>query len=93
MIHLADLSSGERRALETLARARGGPPVRPPSGRRWTAQRKIDLMNDIAAGEITRLAAFTRYGVTDDELHAWERQWAAHGTEGLKATKLQEHRS
>jgi hypothetical protein len=80
------------KAQAQLARARDGAANRPPRGRRWTAQRKIDLLNDIAAGELSRHGAFTRYGVTEAELDAWERRWAAHGTQGLMTTKTQELR-
>lgn len=80
------------KAQVQLARARSGLATRPPRGRRWTAQRKIDLLNDIAAGELSRQGAFARYGVTEDELDAWERRWAAHGTQGLMTTKIQETR-
>lgn len=81
------------KAQAQLARARSGQALRPPRGRRWTAQRKIDLLNDIAAGELTRAGAFARYGLTDAELDAWERRWAAHGTAGLMTTKTQELRT
>lgn len=57
------------------------------NAKRWTMQRKLDLLNDIAAGETTRAGAFERYGVTEDELDSWERRWTAHGARGLYVTK------
>jgi hypothetical protein len=81
------------KAQAQLARARNGAANRPPRGRRWTAQRKIDLLNDIAAGELTRQGALAKYGVTEAELDAWERRWTAHGTRGLMTTKIQELRT
>lgn len=61
--------------------------------KRWTALRKLELLNAIAAGEISRLKAFTQYGVTEDELDSWVRMWAAAGTRGLMTTRVQEVRS
>lgn len=81
------------KAQAQLARARAGLATRPPRGRRWTAQRKIDLLNDIAAGELSREGAFIKHGVTEAELDAWTRQWASHGARGLMTTKIQEFRS
>ena len=57
-----------------------------PTGR-WTALRKLELLNDIAAGEITRQGALDLYGVTEDELDSWERRWSQHGAPGLRATE------
>lgn len=63
-----------------------------PTGR-WTPLRKVELLNDIAGGEITRQGAFERHGVTEDELDSWERRWAAYGVLGLKTTLTQRLRA
>jgi hypothetical protein len=63
-----------------------------PTGR-WTALRKVELLNDIAAGEITRHGAFERFGVTEDELESWTRRWTAYGARGLATTQTQRLRA
>jgi hypothetical protein len=63
-----------------------------PTGR-WTAKRKVELLNDIAAGDITRQGAFERFGVTEDELDSWTRRWAAFGAAGLATTRTQRLRA
>lgn len=65
------------------------PPSYAARSGRWTATRKLDLLVDITAGEITRAGAFALYGVTEAELETWERRWAAHGTRGLATTQTQ----
>lgn len=75
-----------RKAQVQLARLRGEPAPTAP-GKRWTPLRKVELLQDIATGEITRQGAIDRHGVTEAELDRWERQWRDHGTRGLCVTK------
>lgn len=72
--------------------SRHAPSYAATSGR-WTPTRKLDLLVDIAAGEITRAGAFERFGVTEAELDSWERRWAAYGARGLSVTKMQRFRA
>ena len=61
---------------------------------RWTARRKEEIIVSLEAGLITIADAQKRYGLSDEELAAWRRDYAAHGRPGLHVTKLkQTHRS
>jgi hypothetical protein len=59
---------------------------------RWTAGRKTALVLLISSGQITQATAMERFGVTGDELDAWQRRYARHGERGLQVTRLQETR-
>lgn len=62
--------------------------IPPPSGR-WTPARKMAVLNLISSGQITQATARERYGVTGDELDAWQRRYQRYGERGLKQTTLQ----
>jgi hypothetical protein len=57
-------------------------PQDPP---RWTATRKAAFLAALAAGRIGR-AELERCGISLDELRGWQRDFAAYGTLGLRAT-------
>jgi Protein of unknown function (DUF1153) len=61
---------------------------------RWTARRKEEIIISLEAGLITIADAQKGYGLSDEELAAWRRDYAARGRPGLHVTKLrQTHRS
>jgi hypothetical protein len=47
------------------------------------------LRDLISSGQITQATAMERYGVTGDELDAWQRRYQRFGERGLKQTTLQ----
>lgn len=64
----------------------------PPSDTRWVASRKEIVVLAIRHGLITRDEALRRYGLSDEELDAWEQAVAKHGRKALKVTSLQKFR-
>ncbi|MGP9805668.1 CtrA inhibitor SciP [Paracoccus sp. NSM] len=64
----------------------------PPSDTRWVASRKEVVVLAIRHGLITRDEALRRYGLSDEELDAWEQAVAKHGRKALKVTSLQRFR-
>ena len=61
----------------------------PANVRRWVASRKRIVVEASATGLIARSTALERYGLSDEELSAWESDFAAHGADGLKVTLQQ----
>ena len=66
----------------------------PPIGTtRWVARRKAAVVVGVESGLITLKEAIDRYGLSEEEYAAWAQRAAAHGTNGLKTTRLQDFRS
>ena len=62
----------------------------PASGAcRWTARRKVAVVKAVRAGRLTPETACRTYGLSGEELAAWERLLDRHGPDGLKVTRLQ----
>ncbi len=59
---------------------------------RWTPKRKAEIVVAINEGLITNAEANRYYGLSDEELAAWMRDYDAHGRAGLRVTKLQRYR-
>jgi transposase-like protein len=59
---------------------------------RWTARRKEEVVTAIAQERMTAAEAKAQYGLSDEELAAWQRDYAAHGKAGLRTTWLQRYR-
>jgi hypothetical protein len=53
---------------------------------RWTPRRKAQILDDIAAGRISRAAALKVYALSDEELDEWRRRFAAGKLAGLKVS-------
>ena len=70
-------------------RARGPP----PGTRRWTARRKAQVVDAVAAGGLTLEAARRAYDLSPEELAAWKRALDRYGMEALKVTHGREFRS
>ena len=64
----------------------------PPNTRRWVVRRKAAVIIAVRAGRITLEEALRRYQLTEEEYHAWERAFEAHGLAGLRATRIQQYR-
>ena len=50
---------------------------------RWTSRRKAEVVVAIEKGLITPEEAKRRYELSDEELAAWVRDYAAYGQDGL----------
>lgn len=59
---------------------------------RWTPARKALVLAKVADGRITEERACARYGLSAEELAAWQRDFAAHGLPGLRTTRGQIYR-
>ena len=55
--------------------------------KRWTPKRKAEIVEAIKGRHLTVLQACQRYGLTPEEVQAWQRRFARDGLAGLKATK------
>jgi transposase-like protein len=58
---------------------------------RWTPKRKAEIVIALLEGKITPAWAKDEYGISDEELAAWMRDYAAYGPEGLHVTRLQQY--
>jgi transposase-like protein len=65
----------------------------PANTRRWVVRRKAAVVAAVQAGKITLEEACRRYQLTEEEFHAWQRAYDAHGLPGLRATRLQQYRT
>jgi Protein of unknown function (DUF1153) len=52
---------------------------------RWTARRKATFLAAVEAGEVGP-KEINRLGISLEELRGWQRNFAARGTFGLRAT-------
>lgn len=59
---------------------------------RWTPKRKEEVVAAIAQGQMTTAEARAQHGLSEEELAAWQRDYAAHGKAGLRTTWLQRYR-
>ena len=59
---------------------------------RWTPKRKAEIIEAILNGRLIPVDAIKQYGLSEEELAAWLRDYLDHGREGLRVTKLQRYR-
>lgn len=59
---------------------------------RWTPNCKAEIIIAIENAEISLEEAKSKHALSDEELAAWRRDYAAYGTLGLRVTKLQRYR-
>ncbi|MDO5528622.1 MAG: DUF1153 domain-containing protein [Paracoccus sp. (in: a-proteobacteria)] len=64
----------------------------PPSDTRWVASRKAIIVNALAHGLISRDEIFARYGLSEEELDAWQAAMEKHGPAALRVTTIQRYR-
>jgi hypothetical protein len=60
--------------------------------RRWTARRKAAIVAAVISGALTVEEACARARLSVEEFAAWQAAYAAHGTPGLRTTRLQAYR-
>ena len=60
----------------------------PPGTRFWSAQRKAAVVQAVRAGWLAPEAARRAYGLSEEELAAWERALDRDGVAGLGFTRL-----
>lgn len=64
----------------------------PPGTTRWVARRKAAVVMGVETGLISLEEAITRYDLSEEEYGSWVDMATAHGTDGLKTTRLQTFR-
>ena len=75
-----------------MADDRNEPELPSPRTRRWTARRKVALVDAVRGGWLSLEEACERYGLSVEEFRAWEEAVERHGVPGLRATRLQIYR-
>ena len=63
-----------------------------PKTRRWVASRKAAVVRAVDCGLIDEKEALDIYGLSAEELEAWQAAVEIHGESALKATALQRYR-
>ncbi len=63
-----------------------------PKTRRWVASRKAAVVRAVEGGLITREDALKTYGLSEEELDAWQSTVDKHGESTLKATSIQRYK-
>ena len=64
-----------------------------PHTKRWVVRRKAAVLAAVRNGDLTVEEACRRYGLSEEELQAWQRAFDADGLRGLRATRVLAHRS
>jgi hypothetical protein len=64
----------------------------PTDTKRWVARRKAVVVDAVRRGAISLEEACSRYRLSVEEFHAWQRAIEAHGVAGLRVTRLQIYR-
>ncbi len=64
-----------------------------PNTKRWVVRRKAAVLAAVRKGDISVEEACRRYGLSDEELQAWQRAFDADGLPGLRATRILAHRT
>ena len=62
------------------------------NGLRWVPNRKAAVICAVRGGLISLEDVRTRWGVTVEEYRTWEKQFDAHGRDGLRVTRIQDYR-
>src|SRR5688500_20306835 len=63
-----------------------------PKAKRWSAQRKAEVVAAVEAGALSLEQACGRYQLTAEEFASWQDAISRHGVSGLKAKALEERR-
>ena len=50
---------------------------------RWTQRRKAAVLCELEAGRLTRREAWSRWGISEDEIREWFTRWRMIGHRGL----------
>jgi Protein of unknown function (DUF1153) len=64
----------------------------PPDTKRWTIQRKAEVVTAVRSGRISLDDACRRYMLSIEEFHNWQRLVDMHGVAGMRVTCAQRYR-
>jgi hypothetical protein len=65
----------------------------PPADiKRWSARRKVAVLDAIFTGKMTVGDAYARWGLTGEKVAAWQWAYGLHGLAGLRALRIQRYR-
>ena len=64
----------------------------PPDTKRWTVQRKAEVVTAVRSGRISVDEACQRYMLSIEEFDTWQRLVDMHGIAGLRTTHGQRYR-
>ena len=64
----------------------------PPGTKRWVARRKAEVVAGVHSGLITLDEAYSRYNLSCNEFHSWQRLLQTYGLKGLRTTRIKEYR-
>ena len=59
---------------------------------RWTARRKVAVVEAVLGGVISREEVCRRYGLSINEVLSWQKTLQMHGASGLRTSRLQKYR-
>lgn len=59
---------------------------------RWTWRRKAEILTALDNGSVTPADILDLYGISAEELAAWQRDRERHGDRGLRTTQLHYYR-
>jgi len=65
----------------------------PPDTSRWVVRRKAQVVAAVNGGLLSVREACQRYDLTLEELASWQHAIEREGMSGLRATRMQHHRS
>ena len=68
-------------------------PELPSTVRRWTVRLKAEVVRAVRGGWVPIDEVCQRYGISADELVAWERDLDRYGIPGLRTTRYQIYRN
>jgi hypothetical protein len=63
-----------------------------PNTKRWVPRRKARIVTAVSAGLLSLDDACTRYALTVEEFLSWKDALSHYGLDGLRGSKMQEHR-
>lgn len=59
---------------------------------RWTSRRKMEVIELVGDGHMTRAEALAAHGISEEEFASWERLFHQAGRKALRSTRLQLYR-
>jgi transposase-like protein len=59
----------------------------------WTAQAKVRLVDEVAAGKATREEICERHNISAEEFECWSQAYAVGGINALKLKGIQQRRA
>jgi len=84
IVHVAPVESVIGPLGEKLTREK----LPSPSTSRWVARRKAEVVKAVEGGLLTVPEACARYGLSFEELAAWQRDYARGGVKGLNQANV-----